>query len=164
MTPHERARRNGEFFSARARGLTWPTVAAQFGLSERQCRRIVHEQRECRPAVTELDLYELVQDTIEAYDAGIEELALLARETEHHGAKLGAIKARLDAIRSKWEVLRAIGVLPADLGRLSAEIDVQQVAPTIVEVFDRRGVPPEVQREIVDVIERRHEGQEPPQG
>jgi hypothetical protein len=34
----------------------------------------------------------------------------------------------------------------------------------IVEVFDRRGVPGEVQREIVEVIECRHEGQEPPHG
>jgi hypothetical protein len=119
VTAQERVRRNAEVFNARARGLSWPTVAARYGLSERQCRRIVAECRAASGSLEDLDANEIVRDTLESYDARIEDLALLAEETEHAGAKLGAVKARLHAIRSKWELMRAIGVLPADLGRLS---------------------------------------------
>jgi hypothetical protein len=85
----------------------------------------VREQQECSPALIELDISELVQNTIDGYDSGIEDLALLAQETEHDGVRLGAIKARLDALRSKWELMRTIGVLPADFGQLSGELDAQ---------------------------------------
>lgn len=156
MTTDQRARRNAEVFSARARGLTWPTIASRFGLSERQCRRIFAEHREAIGSLEDLDPTEIVRDTLDAYDAAIEELALLAEGSSHDGARLGAVRGRLDAIRSKWELMQAIGVFPSDLGQLWPEFDAAQVARRIVDVLDNHRISPEVQQEIAQAVEERH--------
>jgi chorismate mutase len=156
VTAQERVGRNAEVFNARARGWSWPTIAAQFNLSERQCRRVVAEYREATGSLADLDASEIVRDTLEAYDAAIEDLALLADETAHDGTKLGAIRARLDAVKSRWELMQAIGVLPADLGQLWPEFDAARVARQIVDVLDNHQVSPEVQQEITKAVEQRH--------
>ena len=156
VTTDQRARRNAQVFSARARGLTWPTIAAQFNLSQRQCRRIFAEHREATGSLADLDASEIVRDTLDAFDAAIEDLALLAGSTAHDGTKLGAIRARLDAVTSRWELLRAIGVLPANLERLWPELDVDRVARRILDVLDSHQIPLEVQQEIAQAVEQRH--------
>jgi hypothetical protein len=156
MTTDQRARRNAEVFSARARGLTWDTLAAQFNLSERQCRRVVTEHRAAAGSLGDLDVGDVVRDTLDGFEAAIEELALLADSTNHDGTKLGAIRARLDAVKSRLELMQAIGVLPGDLRQLWPEFDAARVACQIVDVLDNHQVSPEVQQEIAQAVERRH--------
>lgn len=149
VNAQERVRRDAEVVAARARGLSWPTIAAQFHLSERQCRRIVREYR-AEAEAEAFDAASAVRDALEAHDAAIEELALLAEQTNHDGAKLGAIRARLDAIRSRWELMRAIGLLPANLGQLWSEFDAEMVSREIVAVLDKHEIAADVRREISD--------------
>jgi hypothetical protein len=156
VTAQERVQRNAKVFNARARGWSWPTIAARFNLSTRQCRRVVAEYREATGSLADLDASEIARDTLDAYDAAIEELALLADNTTHDGTKLGAIRARLDAVTSKWELMRAIGVLPANLEQLWPEWDAHRVARTILRVLDNHQVSPEVQQEITKAVEQRH--------
>jgi hypothetical protein len=156
VTAQERVRRNAEVFNARARGLSWATIAAQTNLSERQCRRIFAEHREASGSLADLDASEIVRDTLDAYDAAIEDLALLADSSTHDGARLGAIRARLDAVTSRWELMQAIGVLPANLEQLWPEWDAQRVARRIIDVLDDHQIPLEVQQEIAQAVEQRH--------
>jgi hypothetical protein len=143
MTTDQRARRNAEVFSARARGLTWPTIAVRFNLSERQCRRVCAEHRAESGSLGDIDAADVIRETLDGYDAAIEDLALLAESSTHDGTRLGPIRARLDAVRSRWELLHAVGVLPANLGQLWPEFDAARVARQIVDVLDNHQVSPE---------------------
>jgi hypothetical protein len=96
------------------------------------------------------------EGTLDAFDAAIEDLALLAESTAHDGTKLGAIRARLDAVTSRWELMRAVGVLRANLEQLWLEFDAQRVARRILGVLDNHQIPREVQEEIAQAVEQRH--------
>jgi hypothetical protein len=72
----------------------------------------VAEYRATSGSLSDLDVEEIIRDTLDAYDAAIEDLGVLAEETSHAGTTLGAIRGRLDAVRAKWELMQAIGLLP----------------------------------------------------
>ena len=154
MTGHERAVRNADVVRARARGLGWEEIAGRFGLSERQCRRILDDYRASESRLHEIDPIETVEGALDQYDAAIEELALLAERTAHDAVRLGAIKTRLDVLRGKLDLMAAVGVLPRDLGQLHVEIDVRNVVRAIVNVFDEHGVPREAQEAVARVLRR----------
>lgn len=65
------------------------------------------------------------------------------------------IKARLEALRAKLDLMAATGILPRDLARLRVEIDVRQVASTIIDVFSSYAVPLEAQQAVIEAIESR---------
>jgi hypothetical protein len=134
--------------AARARGLTWRTIAERFGLEERQCRRIVDEYRSDRPLPYDRDPMTVIRETLEQYDA-----ALLAEDTRHAGARLGTIRTRLDIARAKLELLQLAGLVPSDLGQLGVVLDAQRVAALLVDVLERHAVPDRVVDEILMVVE-----------
>lgn len=150
VTTRQRTDRNAEIFAARARGIGWARIAAEYGISERQAQRIYTEQRENRATLASIDPVEVVEELLVAYDAAVEDLAVLAQETGHDGTRLGAIRARIDATRAKHELLAAVGVLPHDLGRLSLEIDGRVLGDTLVRVLERHDLP----QELWDDLER----------
>lgn len=140
---------------ARARGLGWAEISARLALSERQCRRVVAEFRETGPRLHEMDPVETIEEALEQFDSAIEDLALLAEKSQHDGVRLGATRSRLDALRGKLELMRAVGVLPRDLGRLKIEVDVRHTARAILDVFEAYSVPHEVQEAVVEAVENR---------
>jgi hypothetical protein len=154
MTSHERAHRNNSVIEARARGLSWPRIAQLHGVSERQARRIVADFRASRPSLHEHDPVEVVEETLAAYESAIQELAILAEETNHDSTKLGAIKARLDVYEARNHLLRSIGVLP-DLGSLRVAIDLSQIAGRLVDLFERAQISDPVKAEILEAIDPR---------
>src|SRR4051794_27632000 len=105
MTPAQRAQRNAAIFAARARGFGWTRIAADHGVSERQAQRICREQRENRPRVTGIDPLEVVEEVLDGYSAASEDLAHLANTTTHDGTKLGAVRARIDVLRARMDLL-----------------------------------------------------------
>jgi hypothetical protein len=139
--------------AARARGLTWRTIAERFGLEERQCRRIVDEYRSDRPLPYDRDPMTVIRETLEQYDALAEEAALLAEDTRHAGARLGTIRTRLDSARAKLELLQLAGLVPSDLGQLGVVLDAQRVAALLVDVLERHAVPDRVVDEILMVVD-----------
>jgi hypothetical protein len=153
VTTRERLARNDAVVAARARGLTWPTIAERFGLEERQCRRIVDEYRSDRPLPYDRDPMTVIRETLEQYDALAEEAALLAEDTRHAGARLGTIRTRLDSARAKLELLQLAGLVPSDLGQLGVVLDAQRVAALLVDVLERHAVPDRVVDEILMVVD-----------
>lgn len=98
-----------------------------------------------------------LEELIEAYDGGIEELALLAVTCKHEGARVGAIKARMTLNREKFEILHAVaGYPPVDV--IPQERDLAEVSKVIVEVLEENNIPDRVQEQIADRIARK----EPP--
>lgn len=158
MTHHERARRNTEIVEARARGLSWPTIAVASGLSERHCRRVVADFRASAPRLHDTDPVEVIEDALHQYRDAAEELALIAGQTGNESVRVGAIKARLDCLRSTTALMQEVGVLPHDLGQLAVEIDVRQMVVRVLAVFDELDLSVEVQRRLIDAIDPRGAG------
>lgn len=160
VTAHERACRNAEVIRARARGFSWDEIARRSGLSDRQCRRILADYRQSRPGLHEIDPVEVIEEALDAYDAAIEDLALLAEQTSHDGTRLGAIRSRVEASRAKMELMHAVGVLPS-LHVMRVEVDAHRLAQTVLEVFRAHRVSHEAQKAVLEALEGRSNGSAP---
>ena len=75
------------------------------------------------------------------YDAALEDLARLGQESRHDGVRLGSVRARLDVMRAKIDLLTVAGALPRDLGRFAEILDGQRTARTMIAVLERHDVP-----------------------
>lgn len=95
---------------------------------------------------------EVVAETLEAYEAAIEDFTLLAERTDHDSTKLGAIRARLDTYHARIDLMRTIGVLPSDLGYMAVPIDLARIADRLVEVFERVEIPQPVMEQIMEAL------------
>lgn len=155
LSPLERVRRDAQIITALKRGISGDRVGAQFGLSGRQVRRIRALYRQDQPDLDELEPAEIVKDTLDGYEAAIEELALIASTSNHDPTKVGAIRTRLEAMRGRIELLQSVGVLPHDLGQIRVIDDAQAVVAAILKVFDAYEIPEEVGVTVMDVIEGR---------
>jgi hypothetical protein len=124
-------------------------------VSDRQARRIVADYRASLPALHEHDPMEVVEETLEAYGAAIEDLSLLAERTDHDSTKLGAIRARLDVHHARIDLMRTIGVLPHNLGYMSVAIDLRKIAARLLDVFDRAEISEQVMDHIMEAIDPR---------
>jgi hypothetical protein len=152
LLAREKVSRDAEIVSARASGLPWSEIAAEHGISCRQCRTIVSEFGKAGITPRLRDPVEVVDQMLERYEAFQERLIDIADTATNDSARVGAIKAAMDAMKAQAELMQAIGVLPRDLGRMAVEIDVVQTAMAAIEVLARNGVPVEVQRELVEAV------------
>jgi hypothetical protein len=155
VTTRERSERNLRIVEDRARGLGWSRIARNHDVTDRHARRIVAEYRESEPSLLERDPVEVVEETLAAYEAAIDDLADLAAETDHDSTRLGAIKARLDVHHARIDLLRTVGVLPRDLGAVGVVLDARRIAVRLTEVLGRDGVSESVRSDILDAIDPR---------
>jgi hypothetical protein len=163
VTSYERTQRNMRIVEDRARGLSWTRIAHRRGVSDRQARRIVADFRASQPALHEWDPVEVVEETLGAYATAIEDLSLLAESTDHDSTKLGAIKSRLDVYHSRIDLLRAVGVMPRDLGYVGVALELRQIATRVVDVFESAGMPEQVKAQLLEAIDPRTALAPPPQ-
>lgn len=133
-TPYEvrRAARNARWAELRTRGIPWRRIAAREGVSLSTVQRGVaeHEQRAVdvtttaaqaivadeavevpeRPA--DIDAERLFMHVVAAHVQAMDDLCVLAQAAGHDGAKVGAVRTRLQAARSLAELLAMVGLLP----------------------------------------------------
>jgi hypothetical protein len=148
----EKVKRDCEIVADRARGLTWRTIAARHGLSERQCRTVWAERRPPLAEALEGDLVAALEEALAGLDAVIEDCALLAERTANDAVRLGAIKARMAAMGERFSLLRACGLLPHDLGLWRQEIDLASLMRTMDEVFERHDVSTEALADLGEAL------------
>jgi hypothetical protein len=141
-------RRDEEIVLARMRGRSWRGIAAEHGLSERQCQAIMREYRESHPTIRGRDPMELLDEMLERWEGAQDQLAEIAATSKHDATRVGAIRTSLDAMRAQADLLVAVGVLPRDLGAFQREVDARQAVRTILGVFERHAVSIEAQDEI----------------
>ena len=154
MNAREKIGRDNEIVAGRMRGLSWPTIAARYELTERQCQHVLADFRASHPRLRERDPIEIVDDMLERYEAAQEELALVSATTNHDATRVGAIRTRLAALEAQANLLMLVGVLPRDLGQLRHDLDVQQLATNILAVFAEYNVPIEVKQALLRVLKR----------
>lgn len=158
MNAREKIARDNQIVASRMRGLSWATIAAKHGLSERQCQTILEDYRASHPRLRERDPIEILDDMLDAYAAAQEDLAIVAATTKHDATKVGAIRTRLDALAAQTNLLMLVGVLPRDLGVLRHDIDLHAMALEIVAVLNEFGVPIEARRALLEAIRTRKNG------
>ena len=117
MNSRDKTNRDNEIVAARVRGQSWTTIAANYGLSERQCQTILQDYRASHPRLRQRDPIEIVDDMLDYYQGAQEELAEIAATSKHDATRVDAIRTRLDALAAQASLLRAVGVLPRDSRR-----------------------------------------------
>ena len=152
-TAHDKVRRDAAIVADRARGLQWRTVADRYGLSERQCRAIWTEAQAVRRTDHVQDAEAIVHDVIASLDALVEDLALLSEGTSNDSVRLGAIKARMQAVEQRFGVMRAAGLLPPTWEALRVDLDGRKVAQRIFDVFEAHGVDEVVKDDVLAAVE-----------
>jgi hypothetical protein len=151
LTAGEKVRRDARIVADRAHGLGWATIADRHGLSERHCRTIWTEQA-AMLAIEDVGPLERVQEAILQYDCVLEDLALLAEQASHDAVRLGAVRSRLAAIEQRLVLFQMLGLLPRDLECLRNEREARDLARVLRTVFDRYGLPPEAEEEILSAL------------
>jgi hypothetical protein len=112
----------------------------------------VNQSREVGITPRLRDPVEVVDQMLERYESFGERLIGIADTATNDSARVGAIKAAMEAMKAQAELMQAIGVLPRSLGQMAVEIDLRRVARAAIDVLDRNGVPVEVQRELVQAV------------
>jgi hypothetical protein len=158
MNAREKTSRDNDIVAARMRGLSWATIAENYGLSERQCQTILEDYRASHPRLRERDPIEIVDDMLERYEAAQEELALVSATTKHDATRVGAIRTRLAALEAQANLLTLVGVLPRDLGVLRQDIDLHAMGDELVSVLNKFEVPIEVRRALLEALRTRKNG------
>jgi hypothetical protein len=149
----DKVQRDRALIADRNRGLTWSVVALRHGLQERQARQIYAEWRDSEePALVQRDPVQWLEETLNRYDSIIGELASTAESADNTAARVGALKAQMDAMSRQTELLVASGLLPRNLSVVRYETDMRQAARTIVAVLKERGVGPKVLRDIQQAL------------
>jgi hypothetical protein len=153
LSAADKVQRDRALVADRNRGLTWSVVARRHGLQERQARQIYAEWRDSEePALVQRDPVEWLEETLDRYDSIIGELASTAECADNTAARVGALKAQMDAMSRQTELLVASGLLPRNLGVVRYETDMRQAARTIVAVLRQHGVRPDVLRDIQQAL------------
>jgi hypothetical protein len=114
---------------------------------------ILREWRSINPSIRNRDPSDILDEVLERHEAAIEELALVSATTNNDAVKVGAIKARMEAIKSIVEILQATGNLPADLGTLRVQLDQRVVAARFLAVFDELGLPDHVVTKLMEALD-----------
>jgi len=112
LTAAKQAARNRAIVAERAQGKKWSTLAREHKLSVRQCQNIWAQFRE-EEFPDETDFSAAIKDQILFVDSVIEDCQLLAESTKNDAVGLGALRTKMDAFRTRVELMRALGVLPA---------------------------------------------------
>jgi len=135
----EKARRDERIVADRARGLRWSTIAQKHNLSERQAREVWRERLSAEH-LESLDGRDAIAEALLQIEAAIEDLALLAQTTNNDPVRLGAIRARLDAMGDRVTPLRVGGYLPRTWRDAMVEANFRTMSENIVEVLEKHGV------------------------
>jgi hypothetical protein len=148
----EKVARDRQIVAAKARSLSDATVAETFGINEKTVREIMAEWREGQPSLKTVDPIEVVEQVLFELRGSIEELAMVSSTTTNDNVRVGAIKARIDALDKMTGLMQATGVLPNDLGTLKVDMDIRAFAATVLRVFNDEDVPPETVEKVMDAI------------
>lgn len=150
--------RNLDIIAAKHRGMSYRVCANTFQISEGHVKRLVRQWRAFQPTLRTRGATEILDEILEAHQAAIEELALLGTTAKQEAVRVGAIKAKLEALRTVTEILQATGNLPHDLGQLRLQLDVQAVTARFLAVFDEFKVSDEVADALLAALEGRDDG------
>jgi hypothetical protein len=155
LTTRERAARDLRVVQDRARGISWVRIGERHGITDRQARRVVADYRQSRTELRDHDPVAIVEEVLEAQEAALDDLALLAETTTNASVELGAIRSKLQVHRERLELLGAIGVFPRDIGQVGRLIDLREIATRLDRVLNMPDVPRDLRERIIAAVDPR---------
>ena len=111
-------------------------LAENFGVSPKHVKELVDKERQHR--ILELKSSspeQLLAEHLLHIEALQEGLASVARQ-EQGAVRLGALVAQGRAEIHRFEVMRLVGLLPRDMGRLGREIDYEKTVMRVIEILE----------------------------
>lgn len=107
-----RVKRDEGIIAAWALGMTPPTIATRFDLSADHVARVIDAHRERRARAVLPASSELLQDALEALEAQMERLTLLASTgTTPEAARVGAVRTWREMWISRLELMQVMGLV-----------------------------------------------------
>jgi len=131
----------------------WPAIGKQFGISERQARRIYEDF--CHTEQDEHDPLAVIGEAIALRTEARDHLASLAVEGDNVCAQIGATRAMVEMDDARLTFMQAAGRMPRNLVRYRADADFKVIVDEMPDVMARNGVAREVLEQMHDVV-RRH--------
>lgn len=150
MAAATRAVRNAAIVAERTRGDRWASICARHDVGERQARRIVQEHTV--PGEGAAVAQEVLDETLEALEAGIEDLALIAKRTKSDSVRLGAINRKMRLMDKRARMLGA----PRLYWRVADEEDAQRTGDAVMAVLKEHDASDEFRRDLVEAIRNEH--------
>jgi hypothetical protein len=150
MKAAERAKRDAQIYLASVRGFPYTVIGRSHGLSARQVRRIVEEQRKGMPSPLERSAAEHIEDLLEMCEVAISDLAQMAMEAPTDRAKVAAINAKFQVMQKSVRLMQRLGVLPTP-DRLS-QASLAELGQMIRGVALQHGASPAFQDSILTAI------------
>lgn len=121
--------RDSMIVARHAQGVPWASIAAEAGITVRQCQRVVEAQRAIRSPLEESPM-ELLEGLARGFARSIADFEAMAHgwaET-NQSASLGAKKAA-DETRARLATLMAdVGKLPSNLELFRSEMEMKRIA------------------------------------
>lgn len=156
LTAKEKAVRDADLCIDHALGLSYPKLAAKYGLSESGARKIydLWMQSEIeRDAVEDKDAVMRAYEYRARFEAIEQRLAEIAVENaDNDNARVGALRTLLTATNQRIALDQAMGKLPRQLGKLRIDLDVRHVSAVLVKVLKDYDFPEDGLREIQRVL------------
>ncbi len=146
----------------RARGARWCDIASRFdGVSQRQAQRIFASWRDDESSSEFLNAGEVIRSTIELLRQGIADMAALEMSADNDNARIGATRLKVEIAERLIVMLRAVGVLPRNLGSFAVERQVQEMMREFIDLLRRHEVPAELLQDLQALADSRRDGHAP---
>lgn len=158
LTTAQKSVRDTLIVERRLLGWEWPEIAAETGLSIKQCQRNFKDRVDLMPKLASMDPLEIIEVLVKGFQSSVidfERMAM-AYADRNPSAAVGAKRAAVDTREKLGSLLQSTGQLPHDLGTLHHIYEIRVVAKKIVELvqtFEARvktiDLPEETQKEIL---------------
>jgi len=132
------------------RGARPETAAKLFGISVEQASEIIRRAVARQPSPENQSPVDIIREHLARVDSAIEELGLIASK-EKDLVHIRAIEGRYNALKHKFEVYQAMGVLPADLGQMGIVYNGVKTANRLIDVLEEHDV---LTEEILEAMEQ----------
>jgi hypothetical protein len=140
-----RVQRDTGIVAAWALGMTAPTIAAKFDLDPDHVGRVITAHRERRARVVLPSSSELLLDALEALEAQLERLTLLAAKSDAaEAARVGAIRTWREMWVSRLELMQVMGLVSVSPSSEIREQRARDLLRGLLDALRAEGVPQDV--------------------
>lgn len=154
MTGLERHHRNAKIVALRKARVPWKEVASQFGMTVRGAERIV-EMWHDSAVDFEVDTRDHFEELIAGLTMAIEQFAIIGVTGDGDSNRIGALKAYVETLMARDDVLRTAGLLPRHRAAPRLEDEMQVMFREFADLLGRHGVGEDALMELVELAQSR---------
>jgi hypothetical protein len=132
---------------------TWPVIAKREGKALRVVQRAYADYVAARRKHHDPTGDAVIDETLHMYEGLIEWLAAAMEDADIWPAKLGASRQLMEALTNRIDLLVATGKMPRSIQAATDRQRAQILIRRMAEVLERRGAPPEMVRELLEILD-----------